>query len=360
MSASPRPTLLCLYHYDPLNRLINSALTAETAIQRFYCRSRLATEIQGTQHTSICQFGHQLLAHQQSHNDVRETTLLTADQQHSVLHELDAASVHPVAYTPYGDHPENGLLRFNGERPDPTTQHYHLGSGYRQFNPKLMRFNSPDNLSPFGRGGLNPYTYCAGNPVNQTDPSGHQLRRVNQHLAAGRVSNTGSYSIHNVIQAISDRLLFVNDRIIRPKTKNSLLRTHLSLGGAKAITKNARAIGIAPDYYLIQQLPEMQYNHPSHEELYLYPPTPTDKLTKNTGRAYNQLKNQMSVLENIADSRKGSLVDEADHSFVNAKISIHEEAGLLYRIDAELTYGIKPASIDPDLRIIRDPYKKYR
>jgi RHS repeat-associated protein len=65
------------------------------------------------------------------------------------------------------------LLGFNGERPDPVTGHYLLGNGYRAFNPVLMRFNSPDSLSPFGEGGLNAYAYCTGDPVNKTDQTGH-------------------------------------------------------------------------------------------------------------------------------------------------------------------------------------------
>ncbi|KPY35049.1 Uncharacterized protein ALO52_00166 [Pseudomonas syringae pv. primulae] len=36
-----------------------------------------------------------------------------------------------------------------------------------------MRFNGTDDLSPFGKGGLNAYAYCAGDPVNRSDPSGH-------------------------------------------------------------------------------------------------------------------------------------------------------------------------------------------
>ncbi|WP_338010010.1 RHS repeat-associated core domain-containing protein, partial [Pseudomonas sp. GM60] len=36
----------------------------------------------------------------------------------------------------------------------------------------LMRFNGPDWFSPFGRGGLNSYAYCLGDPINLSDPNG--------------------------------------------------------------------------------------------------------------------------------------------------------------------------------------------
>lgn len=51
--------------------------------------------------------------------------------------------------------------------------HYLLGQGYRAFNPVLMRFNSPDSFSPFGKEGLNSYSYCVGDPINFKDPVGH-------------------------------------------------------------------------------------------------------------------------------------------------------------------------------------------
>ncbi|MFJ2688980.1 RHS repeat-associated core domain-containing protein [Pseudomonas sp. NPDC087336] len=112
----------------------------------------------------------------QSHKRI----LLATDQQQSVLNALDANQPNPIAYTPYGHRPRENrllsLLGFNGELPDPLTGHYHLGKGYRQFNPVLMRFNSPDSWSPFGKGGLNAYMYCAGDPVNRADPTGHMLK----------------------------------------------------------------------------------------------------------------------------------------------------------------------------------------
>ncbi|BAP42779.1 RHS repeat-associated core domain-containing protein [Pseudomonas sp. 21LCFQ02] len=71
-----------------------------------------------------------------------------------------------------GEHSSPG---FNGELPDPLTGHYLLGHGYRAYNPVLMRFNSPDSLSPFAEGGINAYAYCAGDPANRSDRSGHAV-----------------------------------------------------------------------------------------------------------------------------------------------------------------------------------------
>lgn len=67
----------------------------------------------------------------------------------------------------------DSLLGFNGERIDLVLGSYHLGNGYRLYNPGLHRFTSPDSMSPFGKGGINPYAYCEGDPINHTDPTGH-------------------------------------------------------------------------------------------------------------------------------------------------------------------------------------------
>lgn len=64
-------------------------------------------------------------------------------------------------------------LGFNSERRDAVCNSYHLGNGYRAYNPCTRRFNCPDSWSPFGAGGIHPYAFCAGDPVNRADPSGH-------------------------------------------------------------------------------------------------------------------------------------------------------------------------------------------
>jgi len=205
-----RESLLCRYHYDPLDRLTDCTPTAQASSQRFYLKDRLATEIQGARQRSILQHEDQLLAQQQRQSDTVETQLLATDQQRSVLAILDATRPHHLAYTPYGHRiPENGLLSllgFNGERPDPVTGHYLLGNGYRAFNPVLMRFNSPDSWSPFGEGGLNAYGYCAGHPVIQSDPTGHTPRWVKAILRPLRIMRKKASTVSNEISNASGPL----------------------------------------------------------------------------------------------------------------------------------------------------------
>ncbi len=174
----PCQTLLCRYRYDPLDRLTSHNLSDTPERHRFYCKSRLATEVQGAIEHSIVQHGDLLLAQHLRQNGVLDSTLLATDLQRSVLHTCKSdRQPQPIVYSPYGHRPSksglSSLLGFNGERPDPVTGHYLLGNGYRAFNSVLMRFNSPDSFSPFEKGGLNSYAYCLGDPINLGDFNGH-------------------------------------------------------------------------------------------------------------------------------------------------------------------------------------------
>lgn len=105
------------------------------------------------------------------------TLLLAADNKRSIIAEITGDLSNPIAYAPYGQQSGQQAvttgLGFNGELREARLSWYWLGNGYRAYNPILMRFHSPDSWSPFGRGGLNAYTYCAGDPVNFSDPTGH-------------------------------------------------------------------------------------------------------------------------------------------------------------------------------------------
>lgn len=77
------------------------------------------------------------------------------------------------------------IPEFNGERVDPVCRTIHSGNGYRDYNPVLMRFHRPDSLSPFSAGGINPYGYCLGDPVNFSDPSGHMSWQAGLGIGLG-------------------------------------------------------------------------------------------------------------------------------------------------------------------------------
>ncbi|MBA1199145.1 RHS repeat-associated core domain-containing protein [Pseudomonas plecoglossicida] len=164
----------------------------------FYQGNKLTALKQGTQTRTILRSADVPLA--ELHVDATPgSSLLATDNNGSVLKAADEENDESHTYSAYGHDPPQPcaktLLGFNGEYYDPMSKGISLGNGYRFYSPALSRFYSPDSWSPFGRGGVNAYAYCAGDPVNYKDPTGHirvhlpngQIMRVskNQAVAAG-------------------------------------------------------------------------------------------------------------------------------------------------------------------------------
>ncbi|QQQ50928.1 RHS repeat-associated core domain-containing protein [Pseudomonas syringae] len=170
--------ILCRYTYDPLDRLSTVTPLAQAVANRFYNGEHLMTELHGGRQRTCVRAGAQLLAQQSREGAEVVTMMIASDLHNSVLHASEDGHQADIAYSPYGHHDStqtlDGMPGFNGEQSDPLTGYYLLGNGYRAYNPVLMRFNSPDSLSPFGKGGVNAYAYCAGDPVNRVDPTGHE------------------------------------------------------------------------------------------------------------------------------------------------------------------------------------------
>lgn len=169
--------LLISYRYDALDRLIGVEPMGAAASTRVYRDGRIATQLEGAQQHSLMEADGHVLAQTTRSGNTVVNSLLACDQQGSILQSITGDQIQRSVYTPYGGQPAEGgmqsLLGFNGEQPDPVTGCYLLGNGYRAYNPVLMRFHSPDSMSPFDSGGVNPYAYCVGDPVNMTDPTGH-------------------------------------------------------------------------------------------------------------------------------------------------------------------------------------------
>jgi len=136
----------------------------------FYIGKRLALELNGAQARSIL-YGMECVLSELDRNELSTSTLLlAANRENSVLKANLTRS-----YSAYGFDDltsRESLIGFNGEARDNVVGCDLLGNGRRAYSPVLMRFLSPDIMSPFEEGGLNAYMYCEGDPINYSDPSG--------------------------------------------------------------------------------------------------------------------------------------------------------------------------------------------
>ncbi|WP_248804642.1 RHS repeat-associated core domain-containing protein, partial [Pseudomonas sp. MWU13-2100] len=179
-SEDPSGTGKSEYRYDGHNHLVSDTQGTSPETLHFYQGSRLSNTVQGDIKIQYLYGQNHPLGQQQS-GDNSKTLLLMTNASQSVIGESQQDTLHSAVYNAYGESSGDTLqsrLAFNGEARDLGTDWYLLGNGYRVYNPGLMRFHSPDSLSPFGSGGLNPYVYCLGNPIAFNDPTGHSVGLV--------------------------------------------------------------------------------------------------------------------------------------------------------------------------------------
>lgn len=163
----------CRYAYDPAGHLTDRVID-ETLSRSFFSGSQLTHEQCGDKVLGLIAEGSSVFALSRLAEGVRQITLLGTDGQNSVRVE-DSDEPRMRFYTAHGAGTQDDSpspFGFAGERTEPFTG-WLIPGGYRPYDPVLMCFLSPDSDSPFGRGGLNPYAYCGGDPVNRVDPDGH-------------------------------------------------------------------------------------------------------------------------------------------------------------------------------------------
>ena len=199
----------------------------------FYSDGKLSSELKGD--TSRCIFGAQRLALVEHVQKIegRTVALLSIDAAGTALQSSYYQCRRPFVYTAFGGSSiTNGLmslLGFNGEHSDPATDCYLLGNGHRGYDPVLMRFRSPDKLSPFGKGEINAYSYCSGDPVNFVDPTGNYRGSVLDALREHKARLARAHlklKTDQTPNVMMDDLLIVSDTdslvVLKRATKNAL------------------------------------------------------------------------------------------------------------------------------------------
>ncbi|CAM3689163.1 RHS repeat-associated core domain protein-containing protein [Pseudomonas reidholzensis] len=171
--------------------------------QFFYCGRQLVHSLQVQDSQRFFRQGQRPLAGISQSPDRRDSTLVYTDPGNSVLGAHLRQQINALDYTAYGycEPPTSAaaLLAFNGELLDTHAHFYLLGQGRRAYNPAVMRFNSPDSLSPFRQGGVNAYAYCHGDPINYADPLGTSIiGRMTSAFERG-LKNLGTRGLRNRI-----------------------------------------------------------------------------------------------------------------------------------------------------------------
>lgn len=174
-----------LYRYDAENLLACTG-TPANPLWRYWNGDAVTNAVDADKQLSWPHWGSQRIAALRSGTGAT-ATLLGADQAGSILVEAET-DVRHQCYSPYGYLPSETAdprLAYNGELLDQASGCYLLGAGHhRPYSPTLHYFLAPDALSPFYEGGVNSYAYCAGDPINRMDPTGHIWKWIVMGISA--------------------------------------------------------------------------------------------------------------------------------------------------------------------------------
>ncbi|WP_194787784.1 RHS repeat-associated core domain-containing protein [Pseudomonas sp. UFMG81] len=249
------------YRYDALGQLLATQHDANEETLLVFEENRLSFAIRGASKTQWLRALGTPFA-QQTGDDI---LLLQTNANVSVISEATHDTRSDTSYLAYGGHyplaQGASLLGFNGEYIDPATGWYLLGSGYRALNPKQLRFNSPDSMSPFDGGGLSCYGYANANPIAFNDPTGHSAQGIASASDYQQSSSAQGIELTSAYESEAQRYLRYQSmeferqqQAAREKAKNDLfIKGGLSLLLSIA-SLGIGAVGSAPAFITLMNL----------------------------------------------------------------------------------------------------------
>ncbi|WGS48627.1 hypothetical protein LFL96_12600 [Paraburkholderia sp. D15] len=179
--------------YDASGLLVGEKCEDETdATLLYYAGSQVVNEVQGAASATWLESQARLLSGFSAQDSQQ---LLGSDQQGSIVKAYEGGEETSLVYSPHGYCAVTGETlntvpaSYTGARRTRASGYYLLGNGYRGYNAVLGRFASWDSSSPFNIGGGNGYIYCAGDPVNRIDPSGHGIFRLVRRIVMRTVTH---------------------------------------------------------------------------------------------------------------------------------------------------------------------------
>jgi len=165
-----------------------------------------------------------------------------------------------------------------------------------------MRFNSPDSISPFGRGGINVYSYCGGDPINRFDPNGRNWQALIKLFNTNIAKNTSRTGMS-------------------PHTRNAIKTTRKRMK-AWPLTERATELNQTPEKYLVNYLKQVSNLEPSdYPNFNNIPNIKPSEFKGAVAGAYKKIANikyKLSIKYDLRDIQNITYIDDVFKRHNNA------------------------------------------
>jgi len=222
-----------IYHWDSLGNLIGEGTTVQDfTIKYIYAGNQKIAMVR------VDAQGNETLYY--FINDLQGTPVIITDEQAKIVHrqQTDAYGNLEMFVSIFPDE-----VNYTGKKLDKATGLYYFNQRY--YDPNLGRFITND---PAGQS-LNPYQYCANNPLLYTDPDGQFFLEIGTWLCPGLGTLIGGMLDAGAVAAgvNAGSQLLTKGKIDWQSVGNSFAQGALSAGLSYGVGELGNAIGMGKD-----------------------------------------------------------------------------------------------------------------